>query len=345
MDLIFEDNAGKFGKSYCRNYNRTKTAVQDQLAKLYSADQCQLVSSGINAIACVLDCLARTPPPKKGIKLLLVSDEMYCDTIKVVKFVCKKSDLTYKVVDVCDIVNLQRLFKEHMNSIVGILTESCSNPSGKIFDTDWAAKMSKKYSPKCNIIVDNTWLTAINYNPIDHGANTVVESLSKYVSEGKCIGGMVASDKKFMRKIGEWCWIHGQYISPRQSQIYLDGLKTLETRVAIHGQNSMRHAEYLSELKVDVLYPMLKSHDSFEYAKDINHGPGVLFFRVPGNFTPESARDKLRKNKYIAFQTSFGSRQARFDPWPYVTGKGMWVRLASGTDEKNVEKGLRELLS
>ena len=86
MDLIFEDNAGKFGKSYCRNYNRTKTAVQDQLAKLYSADQCQLVSSGINAIACVLDCLARTPPPKKGIKLLLVSDEMYCDTIKVVKF-------------------------------------------------------------------------------------------------------------------------------------------------------------------------------------------------------------------------------------------------------------------
>lgn len=77
------------------------------------------------------------------------------------------------------------------NKIDLFLFEACSNPSGLFFNFN----ILKKFPSHTKVVCDNTWLSPALFNPIKQGADVIVESMTKYISGGTCIGGLIIGKK------------------------------------------------------------------------------------------------------------------------------------------------------
>eukprot|EP00494_Astrolonche_serrata_P026810 UN27073 len=114
---------------------------------------------------------------------IIMGDEMYCDTSRLLKYLrdkYQKFDL-YDV-NVTDSKSILDLFNGKCNKGFNVFfIEACTNPTGQIFDYSLKEQM-KKLSEKLIFVVDNTWLTSAIFNPFEHGADIVLSSCSKYLS-------------------------------------------------------------------------------------------------------------------------------------------------------------------
>uniref|UniRef100_A0A6C0ELT2 Uncharacterized protein n=1 Tax=viral metagenome TaxID=1070528 RepID=A0A6C0ELT2_9ZZZZ len=322
-DLVIDPKT----KYYSRSYSTTRGKLYDDILKLYGDPQncvARVFPSGMATISAVFSSF--------GKKKILLSDELYCDTPRLLKY--QEKDYV-DIVDVTDNDTILKLFQNNDYDL--FFLESCSNPSGKILDWTLIPKI-KEISPCCVICVDNTWLSGASFNPLSYGADIVIESMSKYISGSKCIGGMVVG--KNLDEVDMWLRKNGQYVADDHCRIFIQGIKSLKDRIEKTGRTALEVAKHL-EKSYTTMYPALLSHPSQKiFADTVSHCPGNIWFYVPRTKSRKRIMDILNKNKEIAFETSYGSFHTRIDPWPKFDLQpvpGVWLRLAIGYEDKSVE--------
>ena len=136
------------------------------------------------------------------------------------------------------------------------------------------------------MVVDNTFATPINQNPLALGADLVIHSASKFLGgHADALGGVLCGARQWVEPVYRFREINGAVLSPGDAYRLLRGMKTLAIRIDVQNKNAMRIAEYLSDHPaVDrVFYPGLPGHEHHEIAKRQMRGyGGMLSFMVKG---------------------------------------------------------------
>ena len=300
--------------------------------KFVSSDQVIMATSGIHAISMAL----RTIMHKHQFKEIniIYSDELYCDTPRYIKHF----NLLYGVsfIDTFDVSNTADLIKKFETTYKGkvniLFLESCSNPNGKIMDMSVIKKL-RNLSRNLYVIIDNTWMTHCAFNPFEHNVDCVVSSMSKHYSAGKCIAGFVIfRNKKLANQLKELNKMEGIHISLPYCNIMDETIPEMPVRTKMAFDKTIEMAKYLEGKKevVGVNYPFLESHPSYALAcQYFVQGPSMLTFTIKKDKVSTMTWMKQFK---IPFKTSFGSSEAKLDPWPYEKDGVTYCRLAIGYD-------------
>jgi cystathionine beta-lyase/cystathionine gamma-synthase len=187
-----------------------------------------------------------------------------------------------------------------------VFVETPTNPVLRLTDIAAAAGIAHRHGAR--LVVDNTFASPANQRPIEHGADLVMHSTTKYLNgHSDSVGGIVIATRdedlewlKFIQNAA------GAILSPFDSWLVLRGTKTLTVRMAQHNVNGMALAEFLAgHPKVkEVIYPGLAAHPQHELARRQMRGfGGMLSFDV-GSF--EDARRVCNKLKLMALAESLG---------------------------------------
>jgi O-acetylhomoserine (thiol)-lyase len=220
-------------------------------------------------------------------------------------------------------------FRENTKVLFG---ETIGNPGMNVLDFHKFSSISKEMGVP--FIVDNTIATPYLCRPLEHGANIVIHSTTKYIDgQGSCVGGVVVDGGNFNWNNGKFPCIvdpdpsyHGlsyheafkdaAYITKARTHIlrdfgstmtafnafiYLRGLETLHIRMERHSENALKVAEFLenNENVLWVNYPMLKSNPNFKVSEKYlpKGGSGILLFGVKGG--SEGGKRFIKKLKWI----------------------------------------------
>ncbi|ARF12460.1 cystathionine beta-lyase/cystathionine gamma-synthase [Klosneuvirus KNV1] len=343
------------------HYNRTSHPQIQKLGELlmknYNVKFCHVTSSGMNAISTLFHSIFIHH--KFANFNIIYGNELYCDTPRLFEYFKEVYGMNIDEFMITS-DNLVELFETDYKAQNNILyIESCSNPSGYIFDFSMIDKL-RSLSNILYVIVDNTWLTEVIFNPFEHGCDFTVTSLTKYYGGGVAIGGAILSNNEpIMTSVMKWSKVNGQHVSPYNCELIYNNILTMKDRIANSSSLTTKVIEYLkSKPKIsNMSHPLLANHVSYNLAikyfktiNDVNLGPSVLTFMVK---TKKNNIIKFFKNNTILdFKTSFGSQLSRIDSYPgtYYNNdhpeiKYTVLRLALGYNDtyERVVEGLDEL--
>ncbi len=335
---------------YCRSLSLQSINLCEKLEHNHPCKESQtkaiICSSGMSAISVCLNSLLNQNNDKVN---LIMGNELYCDTPRLVKYLSKQYIFNQITFDVNDSNKLMSIFDTQAFNKTNILfVESASNPSGNIFDYKIIPQLRKK-SKQLIVIVDNSWLTHVVFNPFNHDVDMVVASLTKYYSAGECIAGAIICKKKFYQRLFDYVRINGLHVSPIHCQIILDNFDSLSDRIiktsamtkivalSLVSDNriNIRHASLLSDLsnvKAATYYNKIDGDTLY---------PSIISFSIPLGFHEAIA---WMKSKQISYETSYGSSKTRFDCWPHIIDSNNTLcRLAIGYDD-NVDRICQEVI-
>lgn len=281
---------------YPRYFNTpNQTAVVKKIAALENAEDGLLFSSGMAAIMTSLFALL-----KSGDHVLFQND-LYGGTHHAALNELKRYGISHTMTDVTDVSLFEKSIRPNTKVIY---IETPSNPLLKITDISAVAKIAQKH--KIITIIDNTFASPINQNPIDLGIDVVTHSGTKYIGghSDLCCGVTVAS-KKLIAKIGESAKHFGGSLDAHTAYLVERSLKTIVIRVQQQNKNAMALAKFLGgEPKINaVYYPGLKDHPGHAIAKRQMKGGfgGMLSFEVKGD-----PKKFLKRLKIIRKAVSLG---------------------------------------
>ena len=264
-----QDGLGKHrGWEYSRTGNPTRAALEKLIADLEGGEYGLAFASGLAAINTVLSLF------KSGDKLI-VSDNIYGGTFRILDNVFKNFDITYKIVNTSDLAAVEAAVDEDVKAIY---VESPANPLLTITDIEAVSKIAKKYNKL--LIVDNTFLTPYLQRPLTLGADIVIHSGTKYLGgHSDTVSGLVAvKDKELADRLYYLQNAIGGVLAPFDSFLIIRGIKTLGVRMDRHVANANKIARWLSESGYvsKVYYPGLESDPGYEIQKKQADGAGAM---------------------------------------------------------------------
>lgn len=164
--------------------------------------------------------------------------------------------------------------------------ETPTNPTLKVVDVERLSRAA--HGQGGLVVVDNTFATPINQNPLNLGADLVIHSATKFLGgHADALGGIVCGPEELVRKVYHYREINGGTLHPMAAYLLLRGMKTLHLRVRQQNESALTIARWLeSQPQVDrVYYPGLESHPHYETARKQMRGfGGVLSFSLEGGF-------------------------------------------------------------
>ena len=262
------------GWEYSRTGNPTRAALEKLVADLEGGEYGLAFASGLSAINTVLSLF------KEGDRLI-VSDNIYGGTFRILDNVFKNFGITYTIVNTSDLYEIEKVLKEDAagaNEIKAVYIESPANPLLTVTDIEEVSELAKIYNKK--VIVDNTFLTPYLQRPLSLGADIVIHSGTKYLGghSDTVSGFVVVNDKEIADRLYYLQNAIGGVLGPWDSYLMIRGIKTLGVRMDRHVQNAEKVAEWLvSSGYVDkVYYPGLKSDPGYEVQKKQADGPGAM---------------------------------------------------------------------
>jgi cystathionine gamma-lyase len=285
------------GYEYTRSHNPTRSRLEECLASLESADHCLVTASGLSAAMLVMHLFP------KGSKILC-GDDVYGGTYRMFTTVFNDYH-DFMFVDTTNEKALEAALTKHKPDLIWL--ETPTNPLLKITDISKVAKMAKKF--KSRVLVDNTFMSPYFQRPLEHGADIVMHSLTKYINgHSDVVGGALMLNNKSDYK-ALWTLQNsiGPSSSPFDSWLVLRGVKTLGLRMEAHQQNAMKIASFLeSHSKVErVVYPGLKSHPQYKIAKKQMTGfGGMITFFLKGDI--KQSKKFLERVQLFALAESLG---------------------------------------
>jgi len=315
---VFKDSAqaeGRFnlsesGNIYTRLMNPTSDVFEKRIAALEGGVAALATSSGAAAVTYAIQNIALSGDH-------IVSDKrIYGGTYALFAHTLPSFGITTTFVDGSDPENYEKAIKENTKAI---FIETLGNPNSTLVDVAAIADIAHKHG--IPLIVDNTFATPYLFRPIEHGADVVVHSATKFIGgHGTCIGGVIidggnfdwASNDKFpgLSKpnpayhgavltdvAGPLAYIikirvtlmrdTGSTISPFHSFLFLQGLETLSLRVERHVENTLKVVDFLkNHPEVEIVnHPALSSHADHElYKRYFPKGAGTIFtFEIKGD--------------------------------------------------------------
>ncbi len=267
---------GREGKYvYSRTGNPTRDALERSLAVLEDGKFGLAFSSGMAATTTVLMLL------RKG-DHVIAGDDVYGGTYRLFEEVLRNYGLQFSYVDARD---PEKVEKSVRTSTRMIWVETPTNPLMKIVDLRAIARIARK--AKSILVVDNTFMSPYFQNPLQHGADVVVHSTTKYLGgHSDLIGGAaVTSDTEIYQRLRFLQNAVGAVPGPLDSWLVLRGIKTLALRMERHDLNARKVAEFLvGHSKVErVYYPGLPDHPQRKVVERQMSGfGGMLSFELKG---------------------------------------------------------------
>ncbi|GMK45581.1 O-acetylhomoserine aminocarboxypropyltransferase [Paenibacillus glycanilyticus] len=299
----------EFGNIYTRLMNPTTDVFEKRIAELEGAPAALAVASGQAAITYSIMNIAGAGDE------IVSATSLYGGTYNLFSTTLPKLGIQVKFVDPSNPENFRAAITERTKALYA---ETVGNPKGDILDIEAVAAIAHENG--IPLIVDNTFPSPYLLRPIEHGADIVVHSATKFIGgHGTSIGGVIVDGGRFDWKesgkfpglttpdpsyhgvvytdaVGPIAYIikarvqllrdMGAALSPFNSFLLLQGLETLHLRMERHSSNALKVAQFLeSHESVEwVSYPGLESHPSYELAKKyLPDGQGaILTFGIKG---------------------------------------------------------------
>ncbi len=260
------------GWEYSRTGNPTRAALEKLIADLEGGEYGMAFASGLAAISTVLSLY------KSGDRLI-ISDNIYGGTFRILDNVFKNFGISYTIVDTSDISEVEKALKEDVNDEVrAVYIESPANPLLSVTDIEAVSELAKLY--KKTVIVDNTFMTPYLQRPLELGADIVIHSGTKYLGghSDTISGFVVVKNKELADRLYYLQNAIGGVLAPWDSYLMIRGIKTLGVRMDRHVANAIKIAEWLQQSGyVDkVYYPGLKSDPGYEVQKKQADGSGAM---------------------------------------------------------------------
>lgn len=325
---------GELGFIYTRLNNPTNQILQDRLAAIEGGVGAVVFASGTAAISTGLLTLLRAGDH------IVASSSLYGGTFNLLNVTLPRLGITTTFVDASDPSSFGDAVQENTRAF---FVESLGNPKLDVLDLKAISKEAK--AAKVPFIVDNTVATPGLLNPIEHGANLVIHSLTKYIGgQGNSLGGAIID-------AGTFDWTNGKFpeftepsagyhglvysealgaaaftfklileglrdfggaLSPFNAFQIIQGLETLPVRIKQHSENALALAEWLEgrEEVAWVNYPGLKSNAYYDLAKEYlpKGQSGLVTFGVKGGF--EAAKKLTDATKTFSLLANIGDTKS-----------------------------------
>ena len=315
------------GHIYSRNTNPTVRAFEDKVKVLEGAEAATSFSSGMAAISNTLATFLTT-----GDRIVSIKDSYGGTNVIFNEFL---PPLGIEV-SLCETGDYEQLEAEISKGCQVLYLETPTNPTIKITDIKRLSLIAKKVGAL--VVVDNTFATPINQNPLELGADITLHSASKYLGgHADALGGVICGNQDLVRKVYHYREINGATLAPMDAYSLLRGMKTLKLRVQRQNENAMMIANYLQNHPAveQVNYPGLASHPDHEIAKMQMHGGygGMLSFAVKGGL--DAIKEFLPKLNYAHMAANLGCVETVVGP-PSTTSHvecSAEERLAAGIPE------------
>ena len=291
------------GNIYSRLTNSTQAVFEQRIAALEGGVAALALSSGSAAITYVIQALAQNGGH------IVSQKSIYGGTYNLLSNTLKNFGITTSFVDIHNLAEVEAAIQENTR---GLYIETLGNPNSDIPDVDALAALAHKHG--IPLVVDNTFGTPFLFRPIEHGADIVVHSATKFIGgHGTTLGGIVvdsgnfdwaASGKypaiaqpnpsyhgvSFTQAAGPAAFVTyiraillrdmGACISPFAAFLLLQGVETLSLRMERHAENTAQVLKFLSRhpLVEKVNHPALADHSNNDlYKKYFPNGGGSIF--------------------------------------------------------------------
>ena len=298
------------GNIYGRLTNSTQGVFEARVAALEGGVAGLAVASGAAAVTYALQNIVRAGDH------IIAADNLYGGSFNQITHTLASQGITNTIINVNDLNALEAAIRENTKAIY---VETFGNPNSDVTNLDAVAEVAHRYHVP--LIVDNTFGTPYLIRPIEHGADIVIHSATKFIGgHGSSLGGVIVDGGTFDWKAnadkfptlakpdpsyhgaifadvaGSAAFVTriravilrdtGATISPFNAFILLQGLETLSLRVERHVANALKVVDYLSKHpKVEkVNHPSLPTHPDHElYNKYFPNGAGSIFtFEIKG---------------------------------------------------------------
>ena len=272
-----QESPGKHnGYEYSRTGNPTRSALERNIAGLESGKYGLCFGSGLAAIDAIIKLL------NPGDEVISTND-LYGGSYRIFTKIFAKYNIKFHFVDMSDLNNISKLISSKTKML---WTETPTNPMLNIVDISALSKVAKKHD--LIFVVDNTFATPYLQRPIEHGADIVMHSLTKYMGghSDVVMGAIVCNDDDIAEKLYFIQNSCGAVPGPMDSFLVLRGIKTLHVRMQRHCDNAKEIAEFLNKHpKIQtVYYPGLTTHKNHEIAKlQMKDFGGMMSFSLKGD--------------------------------------------------------------
>ncbi|MBP3203730.1 MAG: O-acetylhomoserine aminocarboxypropyltransferase/cysteine synthase [Bacteroidales bacterium] len=297
------------GNIYSRLTNSTQDVLERRIAALEGGAGALAVASGAAAVTYSILNIARAGDH------IVSAKTIYGGTYDLLQHTLVPYGITTTFVEPSHVDNFKKALRPETKAI---FLETFGNPNGNIIDVDAVAAIAHEH--KIPLIIDNTFATPFLFRPIEHGADIVVHSATKFIGgHGTTIGGIIVDSGKFDWKAsgkfpqftepeasyhgivfadacGPAAYITraraillrdtGSTLSPVSCFIFLQGLETLSLRIERHVANALKVVDFLSRHPkvAKVNHPSLPEHpDHALYQRYFPDGGGSIFtFEIKG---------------------------------------------------------------
>lgn len=253
---------------YTRGENPTRFALESVMANIENGTDGFAFSSGMAAIHATMSLL------KAGDHIVMAND-VYGGTFRLVNRIMAELGIKFTAVDTADSDALKAAMTPETKMVY---LESPSNPLMHVTDIAEASKIA--HEGGAIAVVDNTFASPYNQNPLDLGADVVVHSGTKYLGGHADLlsGFVVVKDAKLAELIKFIQMSIGAVLSPQDSYMVQRSIKTLALRVQRHNENAMALAEFLNNHPkvAKVYFPGLPGTPDHEIAKKQMRGFGGM---------------------------------------------------------------------
>ena len=273
MDVALGKKAGHI---YGRNTNPTVHVFEEKVRLLEGAEAATSAATGMGIISSVLCALLGM-----GDRVVSVKDTYGGTSVMFTEFLPKQGVVS----SLCDTTDHEAIEKEIAKGCKVLYLETPTNPTIKIIDIARLAKAGQEAGAV--VVVDNTFATPINQNPLELGADLVLHSATKFLGgHADVLGGVVCGKKDLVKKVYHYREINGASLSPMSAYLLLRGMKTLSLRIGRQNENALAIARFLeAHPSIDrVFYPGLESHAGHEIAaRQMKGFGGMMSFTLKGN--------------------------------------------------------------
>lgn len=261
------------GHIYGRSSNPTVAVFEEKVRALEHAEAAIAFSSGMAAVSNLLFTMLAP-----GDRIVSIRDS-YGGTSKLLLEVLPRHGVE---VSLCETTDHEALEREIERGCGVVYLESPTNPTLKVLDIARLAQAAR--TAGAVVVVDNTFATPINQQPLALGADLVLHSATKFLGgHSDAMGGVLCGPRDLVRDVFGFREVNGAVLHPMAAYLLLRGMKTLELRVARQNANALAVARYLQghPAVAAVFYPGLPEHPGHEVAaRQMSGFGGVLSFSL-----------------------------------------------------------------
>ena len=298
------------GNIYGRLTNSTQGVFEERIAALEGGVAALAVASGAAAITYALQNVARNGDH------VIAANNLYGGTYNLLEHTLTTQGVEVSIVDPADFAALEKAFQANTKAVI---VETFGNPNSSVTNIDKIAEIAHRN--RTILIVDNTFATPYIFRPLEHGADVVVESATKFIGgHGTTLGGVIIEAGRFDWKAnadkypslakpdpsyhgavfaevaGAAAFVTriravilrdtGATIAPISAWFLLQSLETLSLRVERHVENALKVVDFLSKHPkvASVSHPSLPSHPDHALYKQLfpNGAASIFTFEVKG---------------------------------------------------------------